>query len=506
MPGTANFQNRTLYEGDNLPFLRGINSETIDLVATDPPFNKSKDFHATPDSVAKGARFGDRWTWERDAHDDWLEAIKDNWPRAYSVIETARLSYGDDMGAYLCWLGVRLMEMHRVLKPTGSLYLHIDHTAHAYAKCLLDGIFGKGGFKNEVVWKRTSSHNSAKRWGPVHDTLLFYTRSDSYTWHRQSQPYTAEYVKRFYRQRDKGGRYRYGDLTGPGIRHGDSGQPWRDVDPTPKGRHWAVPDIPDGFANPSGYAEMTVQDRLDVLDSVGLIHWPEEGDTPSFKRYLKGDKGTPIGDVIDDITPISAHAEERVGFPTQKPLALYERIILASSNVGDLVLDPFCGCATTPIAAERHRRQWLGIDQWRGAFNVVKQRMEDNRQLLVDVPEIYYSTAPPIRTDDGAEASPSLVLKVQVAEPAGPRMTHSEMKAFLIQQDGGTIICKGCLRVFDDPRYLELDHNTPRADGGLNHVSNRLLLCGPCNRAKSNTLTLSGLRRLNQQQGWMASR
>ena len=446
--GIPNFQNRTLYEGDNLPFLRGINSETIDLVATDPPFNKSKDFHATPDSVASGARFEDRWTWERDAHEDWLEAIKDNWPRAYAVIETARLTYGDDMGAYLCWLGVRLMEMHRVLKPTGSLYLHIDHTAHAYAKCLLDGIFGKHGFKSEVVWKRTSSHNSAKRWGPIHDTLLFYTKGESYTWNRQSQPYDPEYVQRFYRQRDTGGRYQSGDLTGPGIRHGESGQPWKDVDPTSKGRHWAVPEIPDGYAHPPSYAQMTVQERLDVLESLGLVYWPEYGDMPRFKRYLNDEKGTPIGDVIDDIIPISAHAEERVGFPTQKPLALYERIILSSTNEGDVVLDPFCGCATTPTAAERHQRQWIGIDLWQGAFAVVKQRMEDNRQLLVDVPEIYYSTAPPIRTDDRAEASPALVLRAQIPEPPGPRMTHAEMKAFLIQQDGGVMMCKGCLRVF----------------------------------------------------------
>ena len=161
--------------------------------------------------------------------------------------------------------------------------------------------------------------------------------------------------------------------------------------------------------------------------------------------------------------------------------------------------------AALPKAAEKHRRQWLGIDQWRGAFNVVKQRMEDNRQLLVDVPEIYYSTAPPIRTDDRAEASPSLVLKVQVPEPTGQRVTHSEMKAFLIQQDGGVITCKGCLRVFDDPRYLELDHNTPRADGGLNHVSNRLLLCGPCNRAKSNTFDAIGVAEAEpaERAGWL---
>ena len=236
------------------------------------------------------------------------------------MVATATSALGDNMDAYLCWLGVRLMEMHRILKPTGSLYLHIDHTAHAYAKCLVDGIFGKGGFKNDVVWKRTSSHNSAKRWGPVHGTLLFYTRGDSYTWNRQSQPYDPEYVERFYRHRDKGGRFRYGDLTGSGIRYGGSGQPWRDVDPTPKGRHWAVPDVPDGFAKPSGYSALTVQERLDVLESLGLVHWPEYGDMPAFKRYLQGDKGTPIGDVIDDIIPISAHDEERVGFPHTETL------------------------------------------------------------------------------------------------------------------------------------------------------------------------------------------
>ena len=196
-------------------------------------------------------------------------------------------------------------------------------------------------------------------------------------------------------------------------------------------------------------------------------------------------------------------AGERTGFPTQKPLALYERIIKASSHEGDMVLDPFCGCATTPIAAERLRRQWVGMDNWDGAHGQVMSRLADNRQLLDDPdPEIHYSTDPPERTDDGQGAAPELVLKAQIPEPPGPKMSHAEMKAFLVKQDG--VVCRGCLRLFDDARYLDLEHNAPRSDGGPNHISNRLLLCGPCNRAKSNTLTLSGLRKLNRQNGWMA--
>ena len=169
--------NRTLYHGDNLEILRGINSATIDLIATDPPFNKSRDFHATPDSLAKGARFEDRWSWDRDVHPDWVDAVKDDWPAVWSVIDTARVAAGEDMAAFLCWLGVRLLECHRVLKETGSLYLHIDHTAHAYAKCLLDGIFGRRNFRNELVWAYTGPGSPGMRqFNRKHDTLLWYNK------------------------------------------------------------------------------------------------------------------------------------------------------------------------------------------------------------------------------------------------------------------------------------------------------------------------------------------
>ena len=418
-----NFQNRTLFHGDNLPFLRGMDSETVDLVATDPPFNKSRDFHATPDSLAAGARFVDRWSWDKDVHPDWIDSIKDNWPGVWAVVEAARVASGEDMAAFLCWVGVRVMELHRILKPTGSLYLHIDHTAHAYVKALLDAIFGKVNFRNEIAWCYKSGGVPTRHFARKHDTILFYSKSKQYTFHPLK-------VKS------------YGQTGG-----GQGGK---------------------------------VQYYKDALGTYSIVNARDWW----------------------DLSMLSTTHSERTGFPTQKPLALYQRIIEASSNPGDMVLDPFCGCATTPIAAERLGRQWVGMDIWDGAFDTVRQRMEDNRQLLGDTPRIYYFTTPLLRTDMGQEAAPTLVLKLRVPEPPGLKMSHADMKQFLIQNEG--VVCKGCLRKFDDERYLDLDHNVPRSDGGINHISNRMLLCGPCNRAKSNMLTLSGLRRLNKKNGWMA--
>lgn len=434
MASALNFLNRTLYHGENLDFLRGMNSETVDLVATDPPFKKGRDFHATPDSLAAGAKFEDRWSWDDDVHEEWVDQLHDDWRGVYEVIDAAKHAAGMDMAAFLCWLGVRVIEMHRVLAPTGSLYLHIDHTAHAWTKAMLDAIFGRKQFRNEIVWGYRRWPAKSKHFQRMHDTILRYTRSDTFIWNQQ-----------------------YDQLS------------------------------------PSSIKQWQGKRRVDVVDTVtGRRHSVTE-DSES--------QGVPMRDVWE-LSVVHPASKEHTGYPTQKPLALYERIVKASSNEGDMVLDPFAGCATTPVAAERLGRQWVGMDVWDGAFDVVKQRMEDNRQLLGDIPEIHYSTAPPVRSDGGQAAAPELRLKVQVAEPPGPRMTHAEMKAVLIQNEG--LVCRGCLRTFDDDRYLELDHNTPRSDGGLNHISNRLLLCGPCNRAKSNTLTLSGLRKLNQQNGWMA--
>ncbi|MCY4652328.1 MAG: DNA methyltransferase [Dehalococcoidia bacterium] len=237
----VNFENRTLYHGDNLDFLRGMNSETVHLIATDPPFNKSRDFHAMPDSLARGASFQDRWSWRDDIHDEWLLTIQRDHSDVWSVINTAKRVYGDDMGAVLCFMAVRLLEMHRVLREDGSLYLHCDPTASHYLKSLLDAIFSKGNFRNELIWKRTGSHGGAKRWGPVHDVILFYTASDKYRWNRSFQDYSSEYITRHYRNEDHRGKFQVVSLTGAGTRTGDSGKEWRGVNPTDSGRHWAIP-------------------------------------------------------------------------------------------------------------------------------------------------------------------------------------------------------------------------------------------------------------------------
>ena len=415
-----NWSNRTLFHADNLPVLRGMNSESVDLIATDPPFNKGRDFHATPDSLAAGAKFQDRWSWTDDVEGEWIDQIRDDWPAVWDVIRAARVSWGDDMGAFLCFMGVRLIAMQRVLRPTGSLYLHCDPTASHYLKALLDAVFGRKNFRNEIAWCYTGPQRTVRHFPRKHDVILFYSSPD-------------------------------GTFNRDAVR------------------------VPSKWNALGGFGDPDV-----VKENRGKV--PEDWWPMTFGPNTK----------------------ERVGYPTQKPLALYERIIKASSNEGDIVLDPFAGCATTLVAAERLGRQWAGIDIWDGAAAIVRQRMEDNRQLLTDIPVIHDASTPPQRTDAGEAAVPFLQVTERYAEPDGPRMSRAAMLAHLLAQHGSR--CQGCDRVFDDPRYLELDHNTPRSDGGLNHITNRVLLCGPCNRVKSNTYTLSGLRRENAKRGYMASK
>ena len=436
-----NFQNRTLFHCDNLPIMQGMNSETVDLIATDPPFNKGRDFHATPDSLSRGARFQDRWSWERDVHEAWTDAVKDDYPAVWSVIQFARRSYGDDMGAFLCFMGVRLMEMRRVLKPTGSLYLHCDPTASHYLKAMCDAVFGRRQFRNEIVWAYTGPGNTT-RWFPrKHDIILFYVKDD----------------KRAAFNRDAV-RVPYTRVTGTGHNSLSRGNRTDEE----------VKELEDRYAKRG----KTVEDW-----------W---ADIPSGGHIPKG---------------------ERVGYPTQKPLALYERIIKASSNPGDMVLDPFAGCATTPIAAERLGRQWVGIDLWDGAYDIVRRRMEDNRQLLADPdPTIHYAADPPVRTDEG-DAAPDLKLRFRVPRPteAWQKLTHAEIRAileeaqFLGGAQPGLVVCAGC-GITLPARHFELDHVNPRAQGGENWITNRVLLCGPCNRRKRHELTLVGLQRENKRE------
>ena len=491
-----NFENRTLYHGDNLAFLRGMNTGTVNLIATDPPFNKSKDFHATPDSLASGASFQDRWSWHDDIHDDWLTAIMRDEPEVWSVINTAKQVYGDDMGAFLCWLGVRLLEMHRILADDGSIYLHIDHTAHAYVKALMDAVFGKANFRNEVVWRSTTAHSDANRFGMNTEILLFYSKGDGWTWNQLYEPYDDAYKARF-RFKDTDGRLWQDDnLTAKGLSGGGYTYEYKG-----KTELWRVP-----------------LETMERLDAEGRLHITKRGGIRR-KRYLDESEGRPLQQLWADINPINSQAKERTGFPTQKPLALYERIIKASSNPGDMVLDPFCGCATTPVAAERQGREWVGMDIWDGAHDQVLARLEKENLAvrgrrprarvgagkgggeagLLTFGDITYSTTPPKRTDDGEPAT--LVLRTPTGRapryPA-PRTQHSKLLA-----DIGAF-CQGCGADYQfDSRVLEVDHINPRSQDGTDAYENLTLLCPPCNKEKRDRYTLIGLQDYNRKAGYM---
>lgn len=477
-----------------------MNSGTVHLIATDPPFNKNRDFHATPDSLSAGARFTDRWSWDRDVHEEWIDAIKDDWPNVWRVIEAARGSFGDDMGAFLCWLGVRLMEMHRVLRDDGSIYLHIDHTAHAYVKALMDGIFGSKNFRNEIVWKRATAKNWASRqFHTAHDSILFYVKDTKQArFNATYEPLSEDYIKTAYRYEDERGKFTVGDLT---VLTDVEPTEWRGIK-----RKWAPRMTwPDDVAVPANWRDLTVQQRLDYMDANGLIYWPPRGKVPRFKRYLSTSKGVATTDVILDINPIPSGSKERTGYPTQKPLALYERIIRASSNEDDMVLDPFCGCATTPVAAERLGRQWVGMDIWDGAADIVKQRLESERRMFA-LEQVQVIKKAPKRTDDNDVAAPSFRLRIQRPTEPWQRLTHSQIVRVLVQAQGTSdgVICAGCGRILEK-EFVELDHITPKSDRGENHILNRILLCRPCNGRKGNALTLAGLIRENKRRAvaWM---
>ena len=417
--GMPNFQNRTLFQGDNLPHLQGINSETVDLIATDPPFNKSKDFHATPNSLAAGAKFQDRWSWKDDVQLQWLLKIEKDEPEVSAAINAAKAIYGDDMGAFLCWLGVRLMECHRILKPTGSLYLHVDHTAHAYAKVLMDGIFGRDNFRNEIVWWYKNASRGKKRFANAHDTILWYSK------------------------------------------------------------------------NPTSY-RFNRDDVLVPFES-GMTEW----------RYAKGGqagKEPPKGKTPDDVIlmpSLNTMDKERTGYPTQKPLALYERIIKASSNEGDFVLDPFCGCATTPVAAEGLDRQWIGMDLWEGCHGIIIDRLNAVKQIWRPE-DVRLVTAAPERTDDGSNATEYLEMPDIPSKERHP--SPRSQKPRLLADIGP--FCQGCGRDYrDDPRVLEVDHKWPKGEGGTDAYENLTLLCGPCNKEKKDKLTLTQLQELNRKKG-----
>ncbi len=399
-----------LYYGDNLTIMSEWPNACVDLIYLDPPFNSNRQYNAIykdetgrplPDQIEA---FCDMW----ELDDERERAIR-NMPVLMrengiddAIVEFWRLWMNALRGtqprllAYLSYMAQRLLVMHRLLKPTGSLYLHCDPTASHYVKALLDAIFGHANFQSEIVWRRIAAHNAARRWGPIHDTIFMYSKSDRYTWNPIYSAYSDDHIASGYsRSSADGRRYKTSDTTGAGVRRGASGEPWRGYNPTEKGRHWAISrNFPGGEMVPDNPLE-----ALDYLDSIGRLHWPRGGGKPAIIQYLDDMPGVPIQDLVLDINP--ALGDERMGYATQKPVALLERIIAASSNPGDVVLDPFCGCASTLEAAHKLGRGWLGIDiAIHAVKRVARLRLEDRLGLMEGQ---HFSVEGVPRTIEGAQ-------------------------------------------------------------------------------------------------------
>lgn len=455
---SQNFPDNTLYQMDNLVVLRGMNSNTVDLVATDPPFNTKRNRSGSAGFYVDKWKYGDpskklpdQWKWN-EVHPKWLEEIEDNHKELHSAIKTAEVCQDKNTAAFLCFLSVRLLEMYRILKPTGSIYLHCDPTVSHYIKMCMDAIFGKQNFRNEIVWCYSTSGRAKKFFAKKHDIILLYTVSKKGYWSDYRIPVSEKYLNSHYRQVDEQGR----------------------------------------------------RCRIRVDAGKTRIYYPDEGMI--------------CNDWWNDIPYVNSQANERTGSPDQKPLALYSRIIEASSKEGDIVLDPFCGCATTIIAANNLKRRWIGIDRREDArYHIItrlmgidkkeRERLEKfatdqewlNKQMRPY--EMHYQTEPPRRTDKGEQTVAELP-NVYVAEPQN-LLTHAEMKQILVNQFG--MECWGCgFQPPDkDDRYLHLDHINPKSSGGTNDIDNRSILCQPCNSAKSSTMTLDALRRKNRKEGHM---
>lgn len=350
----------TLFYGDNLPILREyIPDESIDLIYLDPPFNSNRTYNVLfkqesgQDSEAQIAAFEDTWHWNDAAEETYHELATAAPAHVGQMIGALRGFIGENqMMAYLVMIAARLVELHRVLKPTGSLYLHCDPTASHYLKIVLDTIFGIENFRNEIIWKRTTTHNDARTKFPdISDTIFLYGKSPNSFFAPQHTEHSTEYLQKFYRHDDNDGRglYTLDNIASPNPRP-NMMYDWKGYPYPPMGWRYQ-------------------KETMEQLDKDGRIYYPQNKDGSydttkrlRLKRYLNEQPGPVIGNIWTDINPIGAQAAERLGYPTQKPIALLERIIAASSNPGDMILDPFCGCGTSVAAAQKLGRRWVGID------------------------------------------------------------------------------------------------------------------------------------------------
>ena len=399
----------TLYTNDNLFILNGLNSNLVDLIYLDPPFNTNKIFSAPIGTKAAGTSFKDMWTWA-DVNEAYLETLTDKYPALVKFIASIGKIHSKAMMAYLTYMVQRIIEMHRILKDTGSLYLHCDQTASHYLKILLDDIFGKNNFRNEIAWCYSTGGKSKRHFGRKKDIILFYSKTNKYIFNGESVS-----IQMTPHKQNKSGEH-YGGKMGTDE----------------YGREYV--------------------EKQGSKDSQGNYKY--------YRYYL--DEGKIPEDWWVDINSLQSAAKERTGYSTQKPLALLKRIIKASSNEGNIVMDPFCGCATTCVAAQQLGRKWIGIDLEENAVGLLMERLGDDANMFKD----FKSTKLiPQRTDVSTE-------------PYSPSMKEQLYK----EQNG---ICNGCGNKYLI-KDLDKDHIIPVDKGGGDYYENYQLLCGHCNSIKKN--------------------
>ena len=479
-----NVENRTLFIADNLDIMRGMDSKTVDLIYLDPPFNSNRNYKAPIGSPAEGAEFKDIWT-DEDIKDEWHGQIAAEHEELYQIIQASETVYDKSMKIYLTAMAVRLFEMHRILKPTGSIYLHCDPTASHYLKMVMDDIFGQRNFRNEIVWNSATGakNNVTTRFGRGHDILLFYGMPKS-KFNVQYEPLTEEYLNSHYTYTEEDGRrFQPGDLNAPGT----GGHRYEFLGVT---KNW----------------RMTEEQAHEWLAEGRIVHRSitpgSRVKIPRYKRYVDESKGRPALDNWTDIGALNSQALESTGYPTQKPLALLDRIIKASSNEDEIVLDPFCGCATACIAAERLDRQWVGIDISPDAEDITKLRLTDESETKAGrgtgvlkenqlplpfdpLTDIIVRKDAPERTDNAEE------IAVQMRLPR--YQTH---KPELFGRQEGK--CNGCQHLFHF-RNLTVDHVMPQIKGGTDHIENLQLLCAACNSTKGDRTQEELISRLKEQ-------
>ena len=471
-----NCQNQTVFIGDNLPIMRGLNSGCADLICADPPFNKKKRFNhnfgkSRPSKKKPG--FDDYWTMD-DVRKEEHELLNARYPKLYHLCASARNLHSPEMQAYLVMMAVRLMECHRLLAETGSLYLHCDPTANAYLRLMLDGIFGQQNFRNEIVWQRTksgkSSQHKPRSFGRNTDAILFYSKSDAYPFHPFKKLSDAEAMRLFPKVDGNGNRYALRSLYRGrtlGMRP-NLCYKWR------------------GFVNPHPSGWALSKERLEEEYQKGNVVIKPNGKLER-RQYLYDSQGGYLSNLWYDIP--NASTSERSGWATQKPLALYSRMVLASSNPGDVVLDPFCGCATTLVAAENAGRKWLGIDREPEAANMIVQQFSKCIKTKAD----WRNQIRIIRHCDNQRK------EFPVRTDLGEFEHYKKHFDRLYTEQAG--ICAGCDKHYD-ANVMQVDHDFPRVKGGQDNIENLQVLCSSCNSRKG-TKRLAQLREINRRLGLM---